>query len=71
MDKGTMVKDMILQEMEKQGLSSNKLGEMSGMQGRSIRYWQQGVCLPTITAADKALKALEMSVVLGKEGKDE
>lgn len=60
-------KKLLYSELCRQGLSCQKLGKMSGVTPRLISYYAKGQRTPSIYAADKILKALGVTMVLGEE----
>lgn len=47
---------------EAKGLSQYRLGKLSGVLIRSISYWEQGRGEPSITAAIKLAKAMDITL---------
>lgn len=64
MQKGDLGR-IIREERIKQGLSLQELADKAGVTRRSIMYWENSGREITIVYADKVLKALGISVVLG------
>ena len=56
---------IIKEEREKQGISQQQLAGKSGVTKRFVVYWETGGREITIEYADKVLRALGNSVVLG------
>lgn len=57
----------ILDEMEKKNISTRELSERSGLTKRYIDYLKKGEKqVMSIDIADRLLKALELSVTIGK-----
>lgn len=56
---------IIREERIKQGISQQQLADKAGVTKRSIVYWETQGREITIEYADKVLKALGVSVVLG------
>lgn len=54
-------------ERIKRGLSQQKLGELAGCTGRTIRYIEANKRLPSLSTADAILKVLGIKVTIGKE----
>lgn len=67
------VTKIIREERIKLGLSQRELAKRIGCTGRAIGYWEAGIKTPSLDLADKALKALGLSLTIGKtkEGLDE
>ena len=61
-------KDLIKEEREKQGLSKYKLAKKAGVTDVAINYYEQGTRVPSIDNANKLLKALEITLKIGKDG---
>lgn len=64
MKKGDLSK-IIREERIKQGISQQELADKAGVTKRSVVYWETQGREITIEYADKVLKALGVSVVLG------
>lgn len=62
---------IIEKERKKQHLSKYKLAKMAGVTETAIRYWESGERTMNISSADKVLKALGVTVTIGKETEDE
>lgn len=59
--------DKILQnERKKKGVSQQELAKMTGFTVRAISYWETGKRNITLENADKVLKALHASIVIGE-----
>lgn len=58
---------IIEKERKKQHLSKYKLAKMAGVTETAIRYWESGKRTMNISSADKVLKALGVTVTIGKE----
>jgi transcriptional regulator with XRE-family HTH domain len=50
-----------------QGLTLRRLADMAGVSYVALHLWEQGKKIPTIESADKVLKALGVTVTIGKE----
>lgn len=61
MNLGQIVKD----ERIKKGISQQALATKAEVTKRAIAYWESGQRQMTVESADKVLKALGLSVVLG------
>lgn len=61
------IRDLILRERENQGMTYRELSIRADISIQSIFHWKQGGGI-TIDVADRALKALGVSVTIG-EGK--
>lgn len=55
------------EERIKQGKSQQKLAEESGVTKRAIAYWESGSRKMSIDSAEKVFKALNVTVVIGKQ----
>lgn len=64
------IRDLILSERERQGMTYRELSIRADISIQSIFHWKQGGGM-TIDVADRALRALGLSVTLGEEGEDE
>lgn len=60
------IQTRISEERKKQGYSFRKFAKMIGYTARAVSYWETGQRTINIDAADKALKALGLTVTLGK-----
>ncbi len=58
---------IVQNERIKKGLSANALGKKAGISGRAITYWESGQREPSLESAHKVLKALGVTMVIGKE----
>ena len=65
--KALQIQQKIKAERLIQGISVRKFAKMMGCTPRAVSLWDAGERAITIEMADKALKALGMSVVIGKE----
>ena len=52
---------------EEQGISKKEFAKMIGCTQRAFRYWELGERKISIDTADKALKVLGISAVIGEE----
>ena len=66
MAKSTTFSRLIKEERAKLGLSNRAFGEVVGVSGRLISYYEAGRRTPTIDTADKILKALGKKMELGE-----
>lgn len=57
----------IREARKKQGMSSKELAEKVGVNERLVRYWETGERQLSLENADKILKALGVSLTIGKE----
>lgn len=57
-------------ERKRKGISQQKLAEMTGVTVRTISYWENGKRKMTLENADKVFKALQVSISVGKVGKN-
>ena len=63
---GKEISMLIKTEREKQGLTKSELAKKAGVTVRAIEYWENGKrTITEIDAADKVLKALGVTFVLG------
>ncbi len=60
---------IVKEEREKQGMTKRELARRIGCTDRAISYWETGEKSPNIFLADKALKALEISLKIGSDKK--
>ena len=61
------IQQKIREERVRQGISVRKFAKMMGCTPRSVSLWDAEERAITVEMADKALKALGVSVVIGKE----
>lgn len=61
------ISKIIARERKRQGLSTYKLGDMAKCSERTIAYYEQEKRKPTLEIADRILKALGVSMNIGKE----
>lgn len=61
-------KKILNNELKKQNLTFYRLGKMCGLTSRAISYYAKGERTPNIYDADKVLKALGVSVLIGECG---
>lgn len=54
-------------ERKKKGVSQQELAKMTGFTVRAISYWETGKRNITLENADKVLKALHASIVIGEQ----
>lgn len=66
MSKAQEIQELILKEWERQGITYQDFAQRIGCSTRSLSYWKTGENTITIDMADKALKALGLTVTLGK-----
>lgn len=57
---------IIKKKRQEQGLSQKQLADMAGVTKRAIAYWEKEERQMSIENADKLLKALHASVMLGE-----
>lgn len=62
MDFGNIIKN----ERKKQGISQKKLAEAAGVTTRAVIYWENGQRQISIENADRILKALNITIKIGK-----
>jgi transcriptional regulator with XRE-family HTH domain len=68
MSKSKIITDMVVEEMNKQGYSHKEFADLIGVTDRSVDYWVSGKRVMTqLDDIDRALKVLNLKVVLGKE----
>ena len=67
MSKALEIQKLICAERERQRKSYKELSEEIGCTQRTIGMWKNGEVKISIDMADKALKALGISAVIGKE----
>lgn len=68
MTKDEEILRIIVKEMEKEPLRAKDIAEKIGCTKRTVNYWKSGLRTTiTLDMADKALKALGLTVTLGKE----
>lgn len=60
------IQRIIFEEKEKQGMSSSLFCELAGCDRRQMRRWKSHETGMTIDSADRALKALGITVTIGK-----
>lgn len=58
--------NVIKNERIKQGISQKKLAEAAGVTTRAIIYWENGQRKISIENADRILKALDITIKIGK-----
>ncbi|SDZ18892.1 helix-turn-helix domain-containing protein [Tindallia californiensis] len=56
---------VIKKERLRQGLSARALGFKAGITGRAITYYESGQRFPKLEHADRLLKALGITMVIG------
>lgn len=69
MDKSKEIQNLITDERRRQGITYRKFAEMIGTNARLLVEWKNGKGI-SINMADKALKALGLSVTIGKENNE-
>lgn len=57
---------IVKEERKSQGMTKRELARRTGCTDRTISYWEAGKKSPNIISADKALKALGITLVIGK-----
>lgn len=67
MKKHEQIFSFINAKREEQGISKKEFTKMIGCTQRAFRYWELGERRISIDTADKALKALGVSAVIGVE----
>lgn len=65
--KSTEIARIIKKERIKQGYPIRQFAKSMGCTPRAISFWDKGERNITLDMADKALKVLGLSVVIGKE----
>lgn len=65
MTKAEEVRMMILEPLVKEGITLAELARRTGCLPRTIQYWSTGRMSPSLNQADKALKALGLSMTIG------
>lgn len=63
MDIGKILKE----ERVKQGKTQKQLADDAGVTSRAVAYWESGKRKMSVENADKVFKALQVSVVIGKQ----
>lgn len=67
MEKHEQIIAYINAKREEQGISKKEFAKMIGCTQRAFRYWELGERKISIDTADKALKVLGISAVIGEE----
>lgn len=67
MEKHEQIFSYINTKREEQGISKKEFAKVIGCTQRAFRYWELGERKISIDTADKALKVLGVSAVIGKE----
>lgn len=57
---------ILREERTKQGISQQKLAELSGVTKRAITYWEKGLRSMSVESADKVFRALHVSITIGE-----
>ena len=70
MSKNNKIVQIILEEREKQGISKKELADEIECSVRTISYWERGKRGISIDMADKALKFLGKSCIIGVTSKE-
>ena len=70
MNKNKEIISKIVSEKERQGISSPQLAKKVGCTAQAIRYWLKGERQISLYMADKLLKTLDISCVIGKDDED-
>ena len=60
-------KEILKKEIKEKKLSCLEIGKMCGLSGRVIAYYVEGSRIPTIDNADKVLKSLGLTMIIGKK----
>ncbi len=58
--------EIIKRERLQQGMSQKELAKAAGVTTRAIIYWENGERNMSVENADKILRALHMSVIIGQ-----
>lgn len=58
--------NLIREEREKQGIGVLELAKKVGVTRRAIQYWESGSRGISLENADKVLKALNISIIIGE-----
>ena len=68
MSKSKIVTELVIDEMNKKGYTHKEFADLIGVTDRSVDYWVSGKRLMThLDDIDRALKVLNLKVVLGAE----
>ena len=57
----------LLEKRKEKGISRYRLWKLSGVRDSTIKFWEEGKIEPTVRNYDKVLKALEVSIMIGKQ----
>lgn len=68
MNKNEEIRQKVIEAFKASGMNYVELAKLANVSERIVSYWIKGERVPSdIATADKILKALHVSVVLGRE----